>query len=111
MYIKDYHQLVSADTVSTTTFESISLNVLNSRSHALYSIIVVYKAPSCCFETFKKHIISLSESQLSDKLIIVGDFNFDLSNDLNKTSLDLWDLLFQIQFSLILLQLHEIIQS
>ena len=85
MYIKDCHQLVSANKVSTATFESLSLNVWNSRSHTLYSIIVIYKAPSCCFETFKNNILSLSELQLSDKLIIVGDFNFDVSNDLNKS--------------------------
>ena len=84
VYIKDCHQLLSVDKVSTELFESLSVNVLNSRSHRLYSVIVIYKAPTCRFEAFKKHIISLSCLQLSSNIIIVGDFNFDVSDDLNE---------------------------
>ena len=87
IYIKNCHQLSSVTKVSTEKFESILMNMWNSRSHSLYSVIVIYKAPTCTFDVFKDQILSLSQAQLSDKLIIVGDFNFDVSKDLNKNFL------------------------
>ena len=84
MYVKNCHEIVSSETLSTEKFESLAVKVLNSHSHNLYTILVVYKAPTCSFEDFKTHFRTLSRFQSSDKLIVVGDFNFDISRNRSK---------------------------
>ena len=68
---------------------------MNSRSHNFYTVIAVYKAPTCCFEDFKKHILSLSLLPLHDRLVIVGDFNFDVSHDSNRNFIEVMKSAFQ----------------
>ena len=89
IYIKNCYQLVSFDKISTEKFESISVNVIDSRSQGIYSVVVIYKAPRCGFEEFKNHVLTLSTLPLCKKLIIVGDFNFDVSDYLNRNFLEL----------------------
>ena len=88
IYVKNCFQLVSVDKISTEMFESLSVNVIDCRSQSIYSVTVIYKAPRCGFEDFRKHILSLSKLALNDKLLIVGDFNFDISNDLNRNFIE-----------------------
>ena len=84
MYVKNCHNIISSETLSMEKFESLVVNILVSCSHKLYTIIVVYKAPSCRFEDFKTYIQSLRRFHLSENLVIVGDFNFDISHGRNK---------------------------
>ena len=83
IYVRNCHQVVPIHRISTEQFESLVINVMDSHSDTLYSIIVVYKAPRCPFGDFRKHLMSLSQLQLSEKLIMVGDFNFNIQNDQN----------------------------
>ena len=83
VYVKECHQIVCSKAISTDKFEGLVVGII-TRSLKLYTIIVVYKAPKCTFEDFKSYIGSLLTFQLFDKLIIVGDFNFDLSKDRNR---------------------------
>ena len=87
VYVKRCHEIISSSFISTEKFESLVLNVRSASSHNVYTVIVVYKAPTCSFESFKASILSLSGLQLLDKLIIVGDFNFDVSREQNQTFL------------------------
>ena len=83
IYVRKCHQLLSIRRISVEQFESLVIDVLNSRSCLRYSIIVVYKAPGCMFGDFRKHVVSLSKLPLSDELLIVGDFNFNVQNGQN----------------------------
>ena len=85
MYVKCFYEIVYSKSVSTAKFECLAVGVVNMRSHNFYTVIVVYKAPTCIFEYFKAHFELLVNFQISDKLIIVGDFNFDMSSDQKKT--------------------------
>ena len=87
VYVKSCHEIISSSFISTEKFESLVLNIRSASSHNGYTVIVVYKAPTCSFEGFKASILSLSGLPLFDKLIIVGDFNFDVSREQNKTFL------------------------
>ena len=84
MYVKSGHKILSSEALSTKQFESLAVSVLNMRSNSIYTLIAVYKAPTCSFEDFKACIQSLRRFHESEKLIIVGDFNFDVSQDRNK---------------------------
>ena len=83
IYVRNCHYVVSTHKVSTKQLESVAIDVMNSHSSSVFSIIVVYKAPSCRFEDLKKQLMSLSQLRLSEKLIIIGDFNFNVQNDQN----------------------------
>ena len=89
MYIRNCHEIVSVETFSTDKFEYLAVKVFSSYPRHSYTIIVIYKAPTCSFENFKAHFQNLSQFQSSDKLIIVGDFNFDISHDQNNFFLSL----------------------
>ena len=84
MYVRSCHEIVSVETFSTDKFESLVVRVCSSNHRRVYTIIVVYKAPTCSFENFKAYVQTLSRFQSSDKLIIIGDFNFDISHNQNK---------------------------
>ena len=81
IYVKDCHKIVSSETLSTEKFEALTVKVMEVRSHHIYTILLVYKAPLCRFEDFREHMKILSRLQSSEKLIIVGDFNFDISRN------------------------------
>ena len=51
-----------------------------SPSHNMHTMIALYKAPKCSFEEFE----SVAHLQISNELIIVGDFNFDVTRNMNK---------------------------
>ena len=84
MYVKNCHRIVSSETISREKCELLTVNVLNMCSNKLYSIVVVYKAPTCSLEDFKACIRSLMRFKLSERLVIMGDFNFDVSCDRNR---------------------------
>ena len=84
IYVKNCHEVISTESLSTDRIESLAVRVLNVRSHDLHTILVVYKAPTCSFEDFKTHMQKLSRYHSSEKMIILGDFNFDISRDQNK---------------------------
>ena len=88
IYIKNCYDLISTEKLSTEQFESLVVNVSDVRSQNIYSVIVIYKAPMCGFENFRKHILLLSKLHLHGKLVIVGDFNFDVSYDLNRNFIE-----------------------
>ena len=83
IYVKNCHKIVSFETLSTEKFETLTVRVLAMRSQYIYTILLVYKAPTCKFEDFKEHMKRSSRFQSSEKVIIVGDFNFDISRDQN----------------------------
>ena len=83
IYVKDCHKIVSFETFSTEKFETLTVRVLTARSHHLYTILLVYKAPMCRFEEFRDHMKKMSRFQSPERLIIVGDFNFDVSRNQN----------------------------
>ena len=87
IYVKSCHKIVSSEALSTNKCESLAVDVMNMRSKSIYTLIVVYKAPTCSFEDFKTCIHSLRCFHASEKLVIVGDFNFDVSQDRNKNFL------------------------
>ena len=84
MYVKNCHKILSSEVLSTDQFESLAVKVLNMRSNRIYTLIAVYKAPTCSFEDFKTGIQTLRCFHTSENLVIVGDFNFDVSQDRNK---------------------------
>ena len=88
IYIKRGHELVSSYKISAENFESLSVNIINLRSQNCFSVVAVYKAPTCSFTDFRKHVLSISDLQLYDKLVIAGDFNFDVSDDLNRNFIE-----------------------
>ena len=81
MYVKSCHEIVSSEALSTTKFESLAVDVRNVSSNSTYTLIAVYKAPTCSFEDFKTYIQSVRCFHRSEQLVIVGDFNFDVSQD------------------------------
>ena len=83
IYVRNSHHVVFSQNISSQTFETLFVNMISSRSNTEYSILVVYKAPVLTFGEFKKQIDSVSRLRLSDRLIIVGDFNFDIANEKN----------------------------
>ena len=83
IYVRNCHQIVSIHRISSEQFESLAIDVMNSHSGTLYSIIAIYKAPRCNFGDFRKHLTSLSQLQFSDSMIVVGDFNYNVQNDQN----------------------------
>ena len=84
MYVRNCHDIVSVETFSSDKFESLVVRVMNSHSRHFYTIIIVYKAPTCSFENFKAYVQNLSQYQSSDKLIVVGDFNFNVLHNQNR---------------------------
>ena len=46
MYVKSCHKIISSQTVSSDKFEALAVSVINMRSQIVYTIIIVYKAPS-----------------------------------------------------------------
>ena len=77
VYIRNCHRRVSSEKLSTDQFEALIVNVFSYRSKDLYTVIVVYKAPSCSFEQFKASLRTLSHS-------VIGDFNFNVSRHMNR---------------------------
>ena len=73
------------ETVSTNEFECLLVQ-LNSPCHST-TIIVVYKSPNCSAKKFKEHILSMMRFHESEQLMVVGDFNYDVSRNKNDSFL------------------------
>ena len=84
VYVKDCHEVMHIDKISSPLFECTLINLQSCQSHHKYTIIVVYKSPRCGFKDFTHYIKDLSHSQLEEKIIILGDFNFDVANGQNE---------------------------
>ena len=89
------HKIVSSETLSTEKFAALTVKAMAVPSHHIYTILLVYKATLCRFEDFREHMKILSQLQSSEKLIIVGDFNFDLSRNQNNNFACLMKTLFR----------------
>ena len=53
IYVRNCHQVVPIHSISTEQFESLAINVIETHSDTLYSIIVVDKAHDVLSETSK----------------------------------------------------------
>ena len=84
IYVKNKFEMISN---VNRSIESQMLNVRKSQTNDIYTVLVIYKAPVCSLADFKAHMLSLYiEFRFSKNLIIVGDFNFDISDDETTTS-------------------------
>ena len=88
MYVKPSININLVETISTEEFECIVVQLNQVSSHRMTTLIVVYKSPSCGFEKFKDHILSMAKCQITEDLILVGDFNYDVSRNRNGRFLD-----------------------
>ena len=110
IYVRNCHHVASTHKVSTKQFKSVAVGVMNFHSSTFYSIIVVHKAPSCRFKELRKHLMFLCQLLLSDKLIIIGDFDFNVQNDQNTNFLKAMTTVFPRAKRLIRLLLQTKIQ-
>ena len=83
MYVKGSHEVMRTDKISSPLFECTLINLQSCQSRNKYTI-VVYKSPRCGFKDFSRYIKDLSHFQMEEKLIILGDFNFDVANGQNE---------------------------
>ena len=93
VYVKHCLRVDSFKLFSTPTIESITLEMVDERSDVCYTILVVYKSPSCSFNDFQSCMREV-KVRSTHKLIIVGDFNFDVSSNQNKSFLGSMNTLF-----------------
>ena len=82
VYMKEFIRIDSFKSFSTSTIESITLEITDLRSDACYTIVIVYKSPSCSFNDFQTCMKAV-EVRSTHKLIIMGDFNYDISSNRN----------------------------
>ena len=87
MYVKQSIEIGSVETISTKEFECLIVQLNNPSSYRSTTIMVVYKSPNCSFKKFKESILAMAQFQTSDELVIVGDFNFDISHNQNDSFL------------------------
>ena len=80
VYVKNCHEVVCVEKISSPLFESTILNLQNCKTQHKYTIIVAYKSPRCGFQEFTRHIQDLSNCRIDEKVVILGDFNFDVAN-------------------------------
>ena len=90
--VKENFRIDGVESISTKDFECLIVNL--SSIFNSYAIVVVYKSPNCSFETFKGHIQAFTRFQIKSNLFIVGDFNFDVSENKNEKFLNLMRLVF-----------------
>ena len=84
IYVKTEFEVILSANKSTKSIESQIINVRKMRTNEIYTVLVVYKAPTCTVADFKSHIMSISRNDIfSKKLIIVGDFNIDICEEQN----------------------------
>ena len=83
MYVKQSININLVETISSHEFECLVVQLKGPSYHNWTTLIVVYKSPKCAFEKFKEHIFSMSRFQITEDLIIVGDFNYDVSRNQN----------------------------
>ena len=87
VYLKDCFKVDSLNFFSESKVESITLEIVDGRNDECYTILIVYKSPSCSlndFQTCRNAVKVIS----SHKLIIMGDFNFDISSNRNRGFVD-----------------------
>ena len=87
MYVKKCIEIELVETISAKEFECLILQINSQPSRHSTTIVVVYKSPTCSFTAFKEHMTSFTRFQTAEKLIIIGDFNFDVSRAQNDTFL------------------------
>ena len=89
-YVKSNHKIVETHHLSTPNFECSLVDVVFEGQEANVTIVVLYKAPTCQVSTFRKHFLDLtSEIVLKEnKFILVGDFNFDITDTGNSHILE-----------------------
>ena len=80
VYVKNCHEVIRVEKISFPLFESIILNLQNCKTRHKYTVIVVYKSPRCGSQEFTRHMKNLSSCRKEEKVVILGDFNFDVAN-------------------------------
>ena len=80
VYVKNCHEVICVEKISSPLFESIILNLQNCKTRHKYTVIVVYKSPRCASQEFTRHMKNLSSCRIEEKVVILGDFNFDVAN-------------------------------
>ena len=83
MYVKQSMKINLVEKISTQEFECLVVQLKRPSVHNWTTLIVVYKSPNCAFEKFKEHIFSMARFQVTEDLVIVGDFNYDVSHNQN----------------------------
>ena len=83
MYVKQSIKINLVQTISTKEFECLVVQLNRPSSNHMTTLIVVYKSPNCGFENFKNHIISMAKFPITEDLMLVGDFNYDVSRNKN----------------------------
>ena len=80
VYVKNCHEVTCVEKISCPLFESTLINLQICQSQHKYTIMIVYKSPRCGFHEFKRRIEDLSHFPLEENIVILGDFNFDVTN-------------------------------
>ena len=88
MYIKQSIEVRGVETISAKQFECLVVQLCRPSSNRLTTVIVVYKSPNCSFKQFKEHILSMARLDISEDLILVGDFNYDVCRNQNGSFLN-----------------------
>ena len=84
-FVKSCHSFRNVDKFSTNQFECLTADVVDKRTHIGYTIVNLYKAPSCSLEELKAFLENLKiRTRETDKLVMIGDFNLDVSRSQNK---------------------------
>ena len=84
VYIKTFFSICSVERFSTKHIESITLELIDVRRNTSCTILLVYKAPSCSWNDFQT-CVKAFRVRSNNNLIILGDFNFDVSAHQNKS--------------------------
>ena len=93
IYLKKCFKVCSVELYSTKNIEMITIELVDARHDISYIILLVYKAPSCSWDDFQTCMKSV-KVRSTNKLIILGDFNSDISNHRNKTFISFMNTIF-----------------
>ena len=83
MYVKSCHKVCSVEMLSTNKLEALIVGVVDKRTDKCIKIVLMYKPPSCGLNEFKILVDTL-KPQSAENLVVIGDFNFDVSRNQNK---------------------------
>ena len=79
VYIKNGILVDNVSVFSSSNVEYVSADIMSDKGHI--QIVYVYKAPACRFADFKETLLLnlLPQLNVRDNILIMGDFNFDLT--------------------------------
>ena len=68
---------------STNKLDALIVEVIDERTEKCFTIVLLYKPPSCGLNKFKI-LLNALKPQSTENLVVIGDFNFDVSRNQNK---------------------------